>query len=81
MQQPSQQVRVQRVIDAAKREEAHWPEDADRGDLLYRVCLGCWQVLEARADGHEIKMRQEPPAADWPIIWKRLNQQWRQRHR
>ena len=67
-------------MDAAKREAASLPAEADRGDLIYRVCLGCWQVLEARSDGYEIKMRREPPASDWPTIWTQLNQQWRNRN-
>ena len=79
-QELSHEQRVQRVIDAAEREDAPLPKDVDRGDLIYRVCLGCWQVLEARPDGHEIKMRREPPASDWPTIWARLNQQWRNRN-
>lgn len=80
-QPPSREERVQRVIDAAQREDAPLPDDVDRGELIQRLCLGCLQVLEARPDGDEIKMRREPPAADWPIIWARLNKQWRQRHR
>ena len=76
----SHERRVQRVIDAAKREDAPLPEGVDRGDLIYRVCLGARQVLDARPDGHEIKMRREPPAADWPAIWARLNRQWRNRN-
>ena len=80
MCEPSHEQRVQRVIEAAKREDAPSPTEADRGDLIYRVCLGCWQVLEARADGHEIKMRRETPASDWPIIRARLNRQWRNRN-
>ena len=80
-QPPSREERVQRVIDAAQREDAPLPDDADRGELIQRLCLGCLQVLEARPDGDEIKLRHEPPAADWPIIWARLNKQWRQRHR
>ena len=75
----SHEQRVQRVIDAAKREDAPLPAGVDRADLIYRVCLGAWQVLDARPDGDEIKMRREPPAADWPMIWARLNEQWRNR--
>ena len=56
------------------------PKTSTAAILIYRVCLGCWQVLEARPDGHEIKMRREPPASDWPAIWARLNQQWRNRN-
>ena len=78
--QPSHEQRVQRVIAAAAREDAPLPDGTDRGDLVYRVCLGCWQVLEARPDGHEIKMHREPPASDWPKIWARLNQQWHSRN-
>lgn len=80
MHEPSHEQRVQHVIDAAKREDAPLPVETDRGDLIYRVCLGCWQVLDARPDGHEIKMRREPPASDWPAIWARLNLQWRSRN-
>ena len=74
--QLSHEQRVQRVVAAAEREDAPLPEGVDRGDLIYRVCLGCWQILEARPDGHEIKMHREPPASDWPKIWARLNRQW-----
>ena len=77
MQEPSYEQRVRRIIDAAKREDAPLPDGVDRGDLIYRVCLGAQQVLDARPDGDEIKMRREPPAADWPEIWARLNEQWR----
>lgn len=80
MQQPPPERRVQRLIEAAKREDAPLPQEASRGDLIYRVCLGAWQVLEARPDGNEVKMRQEPPAADWPAIWARLNREWRNRN-
>lgn len=73
----SHEQRVQRVIDAAKREDAPLPDGVDRGDLIYRVCLAAQQVLDAHPDGDEIKMRREPPAADWPEIWARLNEQWR----
>ena len=80
MRELSQEQRVQGVIDAAKRERASLPEGVDRGDLIYRVCFASQQVLNARPDGDEIKMRREPPAADWPIIWARLNRQWRNRN-
>ena len=71
----------QRVIDAAEREDASLPDGEDRGDLIYRICLGAQQVLDARQDGDEIRMRRESPAADWPMIWKRLNEQWRPQNR
>ena len=89
MQQLSPKQRLQRVVDAAKRENAAKREDAplsdgieeaDRGELIHRLCLGCWQILDARPDGHEIRMRREPPASDWPAIWARLNRQWRNRN-
>ncbi len=80
MPEPSHEQRVRRVIDAPKREDAPLPEGVDRGDLIYRVCLGARQVLEARPDGHEIMMRREPPASDWPAIWARLNRQYRNRN-
>lgn len=72
--------RVQRVVDVAKREDAPLPNGVERGDLIYRVCLAAQQVLDARPDGDEIRMRREPPAADWPEIWARLNEQWRNRN-
>ena len=77
----SREQRVRRVIDASKREDAPLPDGMDRGDLIYRVCLGAQQVLDARPDGDEIKMRRDPPAADWPEIWARLNEQWRGQNR
>ena len=79
MQELSHEQRVQRVIDAARRGDVPLRDGMDRGDVVYRVCLGAWQVLAARADGDEIKMRREPPASDWPAIWARLNRQWRNR--
>ena len=79
MQELSHEQRVQRTIDAAKREDAPLPDGMDRGALVYRVCLGSHQVLDARPDGNEIKTRREPPATDWPTIWARLNRQWRNR--
>lgn len=81
MQELSHEQRVRRVVDSARREDAPLSDGMDRGDLIYRVCLGSWQVLQARADGDEIKMRREPPASDWPAIWARLNRQWRNRDR
>ena len=35
----------QRIIDAAEREDASLPDGVDRGDLIYRICLGAQQVL------------------------------------
>ena len=80
MPEPSHEQRVQRVVNAGKREDVPLPEGVDRGDLICRVCHAAWQILDARPDGEEIKMRREPPAADWPDIWVRLNRQWRNRN-
>lgn len=53
----------------------------ERADELYRVCLSACQTLDARADGREARLRQEPPAADYRQIWIRLNRQWREQDR
>ena len=53
----------------------------DRADQLYRVCLSACQILDARPDGREARLRQEPPATDYRRIWTRLNRQWRQHDR
>ena len=75
--------RVRRLIGAAerKRDQGAVGATEDRGDLLYRVCLSACQILDARADGREARLRQEPPAADYRQVWTRLNRQWREQHR
>lgn len=71
--------RVRRVIGAAdrKRAQASLPGES-RGDLIQRVCLSACQILEARPDGSDLRLRQEPPASDYRAIWTRLNRQWRE---
>ena len=58
--------RLRRLIGAVDREsEAAVPVGAERGDALYRACLGARQVLDARPDGEFVRLRQEPPAPDY----------------
>ena len=72
--------RLRRIVDAAERErEPAAPPDAERGDALYRACLGASQILDARPDGESVRFRQEPPAPDYPELWARLNRRWRER--
>ena len=75
--------RVRRLIGAADRKRDHRAVGTmeDRADLLYRVCLSACQILDARPDGQEARLRQEPPAADYRQIWTRLNRQWREQDR
>ena len=51
--------------------------DADRGDAVHRACVAACQVVDARPDGHLLRLQQEPPAADYRDIWTRLNREWR----
>ena len=39
---------------------------------------GARQVLDARPDGESVRLRQEPPAPDYPMLWARLNRRWRE---
>ena len=74
--------RVRRLVGAADRElEAAPLADAERGDALYRACLGASQILDARPDGESVRFNQEPPAPDYPDLWARLNRKWRERRR
>lgn len=75
--------RVRRLIGAADRKRAQRAVGTmeDRADELYRVCLSACQTLDARPDGREARLRQEPPATDYRQIWTRLNRQWREQHR
>lgn len=79
MDELSVEERVRRVIGAAdrKRKRKSLPSE-NRGDLIQRVCLSACQILEARPDGRDVRLRQEPPASDYPEIWVRLNRQWRE---
>lgn len=71
--------RVRRVIGAADRKRAREGLSSEnRGDLIQRVCLSACQILEARPDGSDLRLRQEPPASDYRAIWTRLNRQWRE---
>lgn len=79
MQELSLEERVQRVIGAADRKRRRKRLSGEsRGDLVQRVCLSACQILEARPDGRDVRLRQEPPASDYPEIWARLNRQWRE---
>ena len=79
MQELSVEERVRRLIGAAerKRKRNSLPNE-NRGDLIGRVCLSACQILQARPDGRDVRLRQEPPASDYPEIWARLNRQWRE---
>ena len=83
MKELSADERLRRLLGAADRElEAVAPaDDAQRGDALYRACLGARQVLDARPDGESVRFLQEPTAPDYPRIWARLNRQWREQRR
>ena len=82
MKELSSDERLRCLIGAADRElEAAAPSDAERGDALYRACLGASQVLDARPDGESVRLRQEPPAPDYPMLWARLNRRWREQRR
>ena len=72
--------RVRRLVDAGRRDDATPLAGDDNGELLYRLCLGCSQVLDARPDGDAVRRHQEPPAPDYRDIWVRLNPQWRERN-
>ena len=82
MKEFSADERLRRLIGAVEREsEGATLAGAERGDALYRACLGARQVLDARPDGESARFRQEPPAPDYPRIWARLNRRWRERRR
>lgn len=72
--------RVRRLVDAGRRDSAGPTAGDDGGDLLYRLCLGCSQVLDARPDGDAVRQYQEPPAPDYRAIWTRLNRQSREQN-
>ena len=73
---------LRRLIGAADREpEPVALAGAERGDALYRACLGARQVLDARPDGESVRFRQEPTAPDYPGLWTRLNRRWREQRR
>ena len=79
MREVSVEERVRRVIGAADREVKRKSlPGANRGDVIQRVCLSACQILAARPDGRDVRLRQEPPASDYPEIWARLNRQWRE---
>ncbi|MDE0693903.1 MAG: hypothetical protein OXI55_16885 [Gammaproteobacteria bacterium] len=69
--------RLARLTGAARREEAPFV-GPDRGEAIYRACLGAHQILEARPDGHKVLAAREPPAPDYREIWTRLNRKWRE---
>ena len=74
--------RLRRLIGAVDREpEPVALAGAERGDALYRACLGARQVLDARPDGESVRFRQEPPAPDYPELWAQLNRRWREQRR
>ena len=82
MKELSTDERLRRLIGAADRElEGTSLADAERGDALYRACLGASQVLDARPDGESVRFGQEPPAPDYLRIWTRLNRRWRERRK
>lgn len=71
--------RLRRLMGAADRElEATPLVAAERGDALYRACLGASQILDARPDGESLRFHQEPPAPDYSALWARLNRRWRE---
>ena len=78
MDELSVEERVRRVIGAADRKRKRSLPSGNRGDLIQPVCLSACQVLESRPDGRNVRLRQEPPAPDYPEIWARLNRQWRE---
>ena len=79
MKDLSSDERLRRVMGAADREiEAVALAGAERGDALYRACLGASQILDARPDGESVRFLQEPPAPDYPMLWARLNRRWRE---
>ncbi|MDE0422386.1 MAG: hypothetical protein OXK76_16090 [Gammaproteobacteria bacterium] len=78
MDELSVEERVRRVIGAADRKRKRSLPSGSRGDLIQRVCLSACQILQARPDGRNLRLRQEPPASDYPDIWARLNRQWRE---
>lgn len=79
MKELSADERLRRLMGAADRElEAAPLVAAERGDALYRACLGASQILDARPDGESVRFHQEPPAPDYPELWARLNRRWRE---
>ena len=82
MKELSTDERLRRLIGAADREfEAAPLVAAERGDALYRACLGARQILDARLDGEFVRFRQEPPAPDYAMLRARLNRRWREQRR
>lgn len=80
MEEQPMSERVRRLVDAGRRDDAGPTAGDDAGELLYRLCLGCSQILDARPDGDAVRQYQEPPAPDYRDIWKRLNRQCHERN-
>lgn len=49
----------------------------ERGEAIVRACRGVMQVIAARADGEQVRLRRQPPAADYEAIRIRLQTEWR----
>ena len=62
-----------------KKSDAPPPEE-ERGEILYRVCLGARQIADSRPDGAVVRARQQPPAHDYREIWRRLHRKWLERN-
>ena len=69
--------RLNLLTAAAARDAVPATPHSDPGEAIYRACLGAFQIMDARPDGDRVRLRQEPPAADYRAIWTRLNRQWR----
>ncbi|MCY3821084.1 MAG: hypothetical protein OXH52_17305 [Gammaproteobacteria bacterium] len=69
--------RLHRLTSAADHEALAFASWEDRGQAIYRACLGACQILDARPDADGLRLRQEPPAPDYRDIWTRLNLKWR----
>jgi hypothetical protein len=44
----------------------------EKGDWVARTCRAAWAILRSRPDGARLVAEREPPAPDYPAIWRRL---------
>lgn len=52
---------------------------AERGEWIASVCRSAWAILRSRPDLSEVVGRRDPPAPDYPHIWRTLAARQRQR--
>jgi hypothetical protein len=54
--------------------------EEEQDQALQAVIRGAWDILRTRDDFERVVRTPTPPAADFPAIWRRLNERYRQAH-